>query len=278
MADRRVVPQQFAAKFDLRKGHRHPSDGLSVLIPFRGGERNDSLLIGLKYILTQNMDPIEIVIVEEDKKSTLDLGAFKDKPNIKHIFLESSAPFNKSRAMNCGVAHCKYECISMNDVDMLLEKTMLWNIYSILQKVNVCFSILEIYYLTDTPHTTPFYHNGQPWSSRANFHCHGGNVSFRKSAYIEIGGMNEMFVGHGSEDTEFFRRANKLTSVSDKRFAFCCHMPHPIADCQAEIDRNRKILDSLEKSDLVVLGKALKQNYLKNWGAIDPATSPYLVK
>lgn len=266
------VPEEHAILFNTKHGYCHHSEGMTVIIPVRGNDRNGSLLLAIQHILAQNITPLEIIVVEEDKESIVDLKKYKNHPHVRLIFIPSTTHFNKSKAVNCGVANAKYQFISMSDVDMVLEKTMLWNIYNRLLTYSVCFTIKEIYYLEDMPYQTPYIHNGQPWSSRAKFYCHGGNVSFKRDRFIKIGGMNEIFVGHGSEDTEFYLRAKKLLGCSDERFNTCLHMPHAATHTPFQVKKNAQILDSLKNSgNWGDIAEILQFEYNKKWGSIQPS-------
>ena len=83
--------------------------------------------------------------------------------------------------------------------------------------------------------------------------------------------MNAIFVGHGSEDTEFYLRAKKLLGCSDERFNTCLHMPHAATHTPFQVKKNAQILDSLKNSgNWGDIAEILQFEYNKKWGSIQP--------
>lgn len=212
---------QIAKKLFVYNNVKSKND-ITVIIPFRGKERVPSLKVCIDYIYKQNVEDIEIIVVEEDVKSVLEID-----DRIKHIFLQSDRKFNKSKAINIGVMNSKNNFICMNDVDMIMQDGYLERICKVLKINEVGNMGKDIYYLDEIPVNDNFIFSGRQWSDGARFHFHGGNVFFRKDAFLRIGGMDENFVGHGSEDSEFYLRAKRATKFYDIREMFLLHMPHP---------------------------------------------------
>jgi hypothetical protein len=261
-----IVPSKVLEMFSTACPERISTGGMTVLIPIRGANRNQNLEIIIPYVLAQNIEPLEILIVEQDVVPTIKLNSFKEYLNIHHIFLKEGGPFNKARVMNAGTAHAQYEKICMIDVDMIIEKGLLYKISMILNASQVCFSIHEIYFLTEVPTNSNYVHDGKTWATTAPFNCHGGIVAYNRKAFIDIGGMNEEFVGHGSEDTEFYERAKRLLKFSDERFATTLHIPHPRDTSHAAGNHER--CQSLKREKIENTVQRLKTQFQKNWGSV----------
>jgi cellulose synthase/poly-beta-1,6-N-acetylglucosamine synthase-like glycosyltransferase len=216
------LPIEIQKRFDYPASKPKPCAGVSVIIPVRGADRLRNLHYCLNKLLQQNIEPLEIIVSEEDKFQTIDIGPFRQDSRIRHIFTRSSdgLNFNKSKAVNAGVVSASYNFISMNDADIILPKDYLYRVSNILQDYESCFIAKEIYLMD-------FISAGICWrgGKRVDYFT-GGNISFRKDAFIKIGGMNEQFIGYGSEDCEFWTRIQNLTKLYESRDCPILHLNH----------------------------------------------------
>ena len=110
---------------EIRRGFEFSSDsvtnisGISVVIPVRGLDRQNNLNFCLSRLLMQNVTPMEIVISEEDAYERIRIDYFSRDSRVKKVFTRSQKPFNKSIAINVGVAVSSYNKIVMNDADIV---------------------------------------------------------------------------------------------------------------------------------------------------------------
>lgn len=249
-------------KFNFDDIIKHNIDGISVIIPLRGFHRHKSCLLCIEYILKQNVNNVEILVIEEDNNIKFDLMQFKNNPNVKHIFLHSDKLFNKSRVVNYGVKLSKYDMICVNDVDMIMQQGYLYEISKLLNDYDGGNIGSNILYLSELPHDEFFYWNGKHWDGDAKFKFHGGNVFFTRDGFIKSGGMNEIFFGHGSEDSEFFDRCLLTIKFIQKRSMLLLHMPH--IQTLDNMDNNLKIWNEFKskpiKDRLNVLLNDLRRN------------------
>lgn len=197
-------------------------DGISVVIPFRGFERFTTLVFCIDHILRQNVDPIEIIVSEEDSCSRINMMKYAKDTRVKHILTFSHEKFNKSKAINVGVINAKYNKIIMNDVDIIVPNGYLLEISQKLDEYESCFLAKEIYYLTRLPFGYHFFWREQKRSD----YFSGGSIAFTKDAFFRIGGMCELFKGYGSEDCEFWTRIQSLTKMNEDRKTTLLHAPH----------------------------------------------------
>lgn len=234
------------------------TSGMTVIIPVRGVERRQALETNVFYLRHQGVAPLEILIVEEDTQPSLEV------PHTRHVFLQSDKPFNKSRCINAGMANAKYDKVCMNDADMILQDGFLHEVDNILNLYDAGNIVREIFYLTEVP--TPGNINftfWRQWTKAAHWGCHGGNNFYKKRAFINAGGMCEAFVGHGSEDSEFYQRVGKLTNFYDQRSMTLLHMPHPTHPETAAA--NVKLWQQIEAQPMNVRLNNLKRDLTK-WG------------
>jgi len=216
------LPPDIQRRFDYPASPAKPCSGVSVVVPVRGVDRLRNLHYSMTKLLQQNIEPMEIIISEEDKFPVIDIGPFRQDSRVRQIFTQSkeNAPFNKSRAVNVGVIASTYNKICMNDADIVLPKDYLWRVSNILQDYESCFIAKEIYLMD-------FISAGIIWKGgKRSDYFTGGTISFKKEAFMRIGGMNEKFEGYGSEDCEFWTRIQSLTNLYENRDCPILHLNH----------------------------------------------------
>ncbi len=258
------------SKFIFDNPYYQLSEGISIVIPVR--YRPQQLENCIKYIIKQNAEPYEIIIVEEiytEAKgvyvNTFDNSLF---PDIRKGFIKtSSKKFNKSRCINFGVEMAEYKHIIMLDVDLIMDKYYLIDI-DMLFKFNKGGSILkEVYYLDHFPIEDKFEYS-MKWSDLRKYNPHGGTLFFTKDLFYKVGMMNEAFEGHGYEDTDFYERIkDEKNGIYDIRTAEALHMPHKIEWTEEELNKNRHIYVDQRTQDLIdkvnIANKQSKINIIK---------------
>lgn len=219
--NRNNLPVNIQKNFDFSSSSVQPISGISVVIPVRGVDRQENLNYSISSILLQNVEPIEIVVSEEDSIERININRFINDSRVKKIFVESSSKlFNKSIAVNAGVMYSLHSKILMNDADIVPPKGYLQRIDAFLNSYDCCFLGKEIY-------NVELMRNMLVWKgSKRTDYFSGGSISFTKKAFIAIGGMCEKFYGYGSEDCEFWERINKLTKIYENRDSTFLHLNH----------------------------------------------------
>lgn len=213
--------------FKVSAEERLTTAGMSVIIAIRGISRQAQLHQCIRWALNQTLSPVEVIVVEEDRESVIDLSPFSDKPNVRHLFLQSNKLFCKSACYNHGVSNAMYRFICGVDADILIPSEFLMAGYLYLQKCHACFIADDIYYIENSSdHLTDFKFTGQTWKThRADWQFHGGVFFIHKQLYYDIGGHDEWFVGYGSEDSDFYKRCHDMLHVAVDSFAVL-HMEH----------------------------------------------------
>lgn len=215
------LPLDIRKHFEFSSASVQPVSGITVVIPIRGVDRQSNLNYCISRLLLQNVEPMEIVVSEEDSVERINIDRFKNDSRVKKIFTKSlSKPFNKSIAINAGVMFAMYSKIVMNDADVVPPKGYLQRIDIFLNSYDCCFLGKEIY-------NVELMRNIVVWrgSKRVDYFS-GGSIAFTKKAFISVGGMCEKFYGYGSEDCEFWERLNKLTSLHESRDSVFLHLNH----------------------------------------------------
>lgn len=186
---------------------------LIISLKIESEDRLKNLETTLLYI--QNTLDVEIILVEQDTKSKIELS---DRVKYKHVFINTDEFFNRQRGVNLGVKYATKNVIFHYDLDVLFETAQIRKAYEL-----ICSGKYDVIYpydgrFFDVPRQ---YHNGIKTSttlSHINLEdCSllhpqsvGGAVMFNKDVFIMGGGTNENFKGLGYEDNELFDRFLKL--------------------------------------------------------------------
>lgn len=214
------LPLDIRRNFEFNSSLIQPISGLTIIIPIRGIDRQSNLHYCISRLLSQNVEPVEIIVSEEDGYENINLGKFNKDSRVRKIFTKSSTMFNKSIAINAAVLKANYNKILMNDADIIPPKGYLQRIDQTLNEYETCFFGKEIY-------NVDLIRNNIIWrgSKRVDYFS-GGSIAFTKKAFLDIGGMCEKFVGYGSEDCEFWGRINALTKIKESRDTVFLHLNH----------------------------------------------------
>jgi len=202
---------------------------VSFIIGHRGKDRLPLLLLTLKSIANQHGCRIECIVVEESL--TKEIGQILPEwVTYIHMATESeSQPYNRSRTFNEGAKAAKGKLLVFHDNDMLVPTSYA---AELLVQLNSGFDVINlkrfIFYLTES-HTRDVINSARISLRAPEFVLQnltgGGSLAVEKSAYFDIGGFDEGFVGWGGEDVEFWDRAQTL-KVSEYTYLPIVHLWH----------------------------------------------------
>lgn len=251
------LPIDVQRKFEYATSPVRAISGISIVIPIRGIDRKNNLKYCISKLLQQSIQPIEIIISEEDSHEHVDIKDFYQDSRVRKIFTKSKPGglFNKCKAVNAGVIAATHKMVSMNDADIVLPRDYLYKVSLALQEHEICFIAKEIYNM-DLLKTGIIWRGGK----RVDYFS-GGSISFTKDAYIKIGGMNERFEGYGSEDCEFWGRATSLCKVYENREFPLLHLNHKRLH---NYSQNGDLYNSLVSQDINQRLEALKSDLNKH--------------
>lgn len=188
---------------------------MTVVIGHRGEERIQHLLTTIASLAAQKDVAIECIVVEQDRECKL----VDYLPRwVRHVHQKTGSldeQYNRSAAFNYGVTYARGDILLLHDNDMIIPEDYCKETLQIMRKG----------YDAVNPKRFVFYLNQEDSNSvMDNFRGigrykpeyivqnleAGGSVAITKSGYLEIGGMDEDFVGWGGEDNEFWDRASYL--------------------------------------------------------------------
>ncbi len=228
----------------LQARGRAPADPrLSIVIPFRGGERRNQLECVLRSWAGQDREDWELLVVT-DRGGTMPLPVLPDW--IRLVALDSNdALFPKSRFLNAGARAARADCLLLHDADIVVPANYAAQLIGRLQAGWDAVHPLRFLFYLDEAETAKFMESdgrsvvGRVADVRQNFA--GGSVAVRRTAYWAIGGMNESFAGWGLEDVDFYQRL-ETRKLFRGRYAAALHLWHA-ADRRAFTPGNRELYE-----------------------------------
>jgi glycosyltransferase involved in cell wall biosynthesis len=168
-------------------GYRHTED------------RYKNLTRTLDWLMT--FPDIDILIVEQDKESK-----FKNKWNVRHIFVENIYPYNRSWAFNIAIMNSESDAFAFGDSDLIMKNDELLESISLLSEYDVISPYKSVLDLTpeETLMSIDDMSNitrpGRGETDNQKINLCGGLVIFTRDAIMKVGGWNEDFIGWGGED------------------------------------------------------------------------------
>ena len=212
---------------------------ISIVTTFRASDKHRlNNLFAVERHLYTCFPSWEIVVVEQDTKSSIEYRKFSGKPI--WVLAHNPGLFNKSWGMNLGYRLCKGEILVMADADMLIAAEDLQRaVDAVTHSLDIVRPYRHLIALTkqetqlfrDTGAlpATPTTNQGYDRTYRSENIClAGGMFVVRRAFYESTGGFDERFRGWGGEDDAFSIRAQALTSRSVvARKATAWHLWHP---------------------------------------------------
>jgi len=238
-------PIQFANSSPGRPAGVEPR--ISFIMPVGGGSgRIPHFRLSIASLLAQVDCPLEIIVVEYSAQPCY--GPETPKECVYHHLPADPQVdgYNKSAAMNAGVKLARADVVVLLDADMVVPQRLaawlterfdrhpelaamrfarfIFNLDEADSRVMVPAGPLEV------PQQIKFVNQNTPMP-----------LAVRKSAYDELGGHDEAFVGWGGEDVEFLSRLRTLKCCEGGRIPIV-HIWHPFAPQKANGHHNSDLL------------------------------------
>lgn len=219
--------------------HRAELPSVSIIIPIGGTDRLAQFDLSLNAARAQGDVDCEVVVVEQSSEPTL---AGRLPPDVTYLHQPKIdvGGFNKSRALNTGAHAARGDVLVILDGDYLLPTAFARECARVLREKEAVRPARWIFYL-DAESTAALSKSRDP-SRIAGVEAIVSNnptpFAIRRSAYWEIGGHDEDYIGWGGEDTEFLDRL-RTRQISEGGWMPVVHAWHPVAPKKADGDRNR---------------------------------------
>ena len=204
---------------------------VSFVIGHRGSQRLPLLLTTLQSIAAQEGCRFECIVVEQDDKRLIE----KHLPDWVH-YIHTSLPekdmaYSRARAFNAGARAAQGELLIFHDNDMVIPAVYGRELYRFFcQGFEVVNLKRFIFYLDRKSSKKKCQESDVDFSPKIeaivqNLEA-GGSVGISRTAFFEIGGFDERFIGWGGEDNEFCERA-QTRKVYPYGYLPLVHLWHP---------------------------------------------------
>jgi GT2 family glycosyltransferase len=242
----------------------------SVVIGHRGLARLPLLLNTLSSLSAQAGVSFEVVVVEQDVVSRIGPSL----PDwVRHVWtrpFDENLPYSRSWTFNVGAQIARGEILILHDNDLLVPADY---VSGILERIREGAEVVNakrfLFYLNQRVTDAICSGDGsllaEPPQAVLQNALGGGSVAITRQAFLDIGGMDESFVGWGGEDNEFWDRAQTL-KVWNYGWLSLVHLWH--AAQPGKQDRSNPTLARLEA--LLKIPSAVRIAALKS-GAHPPA-------
>ncbi len=271
--------------------NQRPPSSIAFIYPIKNRKSRlnisvNSLNDAYKNHLTHSESPIyaRAIISEDISDSMVDQDSFGNfNIDVDHIISDTGVSWTRSGLLNIGIKYAQTELVCFVDSDVIFPSDFFEHLCNhALNKVDLSKHIIAVNMYETHPHT-----------KMEMTHTMGTPYSYmwmlkRKHA-LAVGGFDEQYIGWGSEDRDFEKRAttfNDLTVVSTSIFSPETHVLHLSHDTRTGIENNnnnRKIykdvtsnIASKNKKDLVAKTKLeiTVKNKISTRGNRSLATAP----
>lgn len=202
-------------------------DGISFIIPNRGGKDLDKVISNIKHVYSKINK--EILIIEQ----------------------VDERPFMRGELFNIGVKFSSFNYLALSDNDIWhLRELPLFELYDSLEQPIVCFT-----YISQLE-----YNNGNVKIIKTEKRPYGfGAFTFlSKEDFIDVNGFSNLYVGWGCEDIDFIERFNgKFTRLPQN----LGHLQHPKRENKNPLNTalNREFYFDKKKHPRDILKDGIKQ-------------------
>lgn len=213
---------------------------------------------------------VEVLLIEQDKHSKISHLNLK----ANHIFLKSSAPYNKSWAFNIAMKTAKSNIIVYADSDLIMDPNQFIEGLKLLQDYEMVSPYKSVVDLEPNESNLPLERilqidrPGRGENDHQKVPLCGGICMFKKESIQKIGGWNEDFSGWGAEDDFVSIKVQNFLNWKELPYK-CYHLYHqrPAPDMNL-YQRNLQLLSKLSglpKEELIkVTNNSIQKMGMKN--------------
>jgi len=227
---------------------------VTYVVPLRNFHRKDEIVTVLDNIRAQRFPQIEIIVVEQDAESNIDVQSLMPARYF-HADGNGNPLFNKAVAFNVGMSNVQTKSVILHDADMIVPAHYTRMIYSLLKEHDACHVGSKVLYVskeTTSQISVNKTVDEQLHCDRVVTYYEGGSLACNLNAYWKIGGFNEDFWGYGCEDCDFYSRLEKgVDKFYGERSLDLLHLWHPrVEGWDDHHQTNKKIEQQLTRNTI----------------------------
>lgn len=162
---------------------------------------------------------------------------------------DNEGEFNRSAARNAGVRKATSDIVAIVDADNYIPTDQIFEAAAIAKRYDILAKPFHRFgYLTDKA-TDSFYfslYSNRPYKPTSEDFINPPQVSFSGGAYVmkrslwlDIGGMDEGFIGWGAEDDAFHIKCENILSHIETVPGIDLHLYHPAYRVTSEFNYNK---------------------------------------
>jgi len=202
---------------------------VSFVIGHRGLTRLPHLLATLRSIAGQRGVPVECVVVEQSERPEI---AERLPPWVGYLHTpvaDASNPYNRSWTLNEGARAARGEVLVLHDNDMICPEDYARETVARAREGWSFQQLKRFTFYLDWRETEEVFASGEVRTDVPAVvvqNLHGASIAVTRTAYFDIGGFDESFLGWGGEDNEFWDRAESVGSVYGFGYLPFIHLWH----------------------------------------------------
>lgn len=216
----------------------------TYVIPFRYTQER---MLPLRRVIEwlSGFQGIDILVIEQDKVSKI--GHLNLK--VRHIFVESEAPFNKAWAYNIAIRRTNSPIIIFGDADFIMNPNDLIESLKTLEFFDCILPVNNIVKLTpnETNLDLPSIFNINRVDEKGSLV--DGICIFKRDSIQKIGGWNEDIMGYGFVNTFQDMKIKKLLNYKSMNFNGYHFYHKPLFNDAFITKRNQEIIEFYSKDD-----------------------------
>ena len=206
-------------------------------------------IINLRRVIEwlSSIQNVDVVLVEQDKYSKISHLNLR----VKHIFIKSDKPYNRSWAFNAALKKCTNPIIAFGDSDLIMDTQEFLKSVDELANYDVVSPYSSVLDLTQQESNFPInmlpniQRPGRGETDNQKINLCGGIVFFRTDSIIKCGGFCESFEGWGGEDDFQTFKVKKLGLSYIEMPYRCYHLWH--ARDQSDMVNYQRTLQMLQQ-------------------------------
>ncbi|MFT3922793.1 MAG: galactosyltransferase-related protein [Myxococcales bacterium] len=210
---------------------------VTMVIALRAHERNPWVLERLRALAGHYTPSPQVLVVDFGSSEVYrtDIETECRRAGFAHLYVDDEGVFSLAKARNAGAAACRTELLFFSDIDCFGEQDLFGRMVDVAnaQGIGACFDhllLLPVYHLA-AQSSAEFFEAGLPAERsrvlgraffRGALEGRGAHVEYvdphsnffliRRDFFDYLGGFNEAFRGHGSEDFEFLLRLSRYST------------------------------------------------------------------